>query len=63
MLPPLKRHTIQVLVAAGHLYVEVARFAGVNERTVRRVAREAPVSTLETGVQPHRIGRPSTAEP
>jgi hypothetical protein len=37
MLPLLKRHTIQVLVAAGHTYVDVARFADVHERTVRRV--------------------------
>ena len=63
MLPPLKRHTIQVLVAAGHAPVDVARFAGVNERTVRRVAREAPVTALETGAPQHRVGRPSTAEP
>ena len=63
MLPLLKRHTIQVLVAAGHPYVEVARFAGVNERTVRRVAREAPVTQLEAVPVPHRVGRPSTAEP
>jgi len=62
MLPPLKRHTIQVLVAAGHGPVDVARFAGVNERTVRRVAREAPVTQLED-IVPHRVGRPSTAEP
>lgn len=63
MLPLLKRHTIQVLVAAGHTHVDVARFAGVNERTVRRVAREAAVTQLEDAVQPHRVGRPSTAEP
>lgn len=35
MLSSLKRDTIQVLVAAGHTYVDVARFAGVNERTVQ----------------------------
>ncbi len=63
MLPPLTRHTIHVLVAAGHTHVDVARFAGVDERTVRRVAREAPVTPLEAVVQPHRVGRPSTAEP
>lgn len=63
MLSSLKRHTIQVLVAAGHTYVDVARFAGVNERTVRRVAREAAVTGLEDVVQPHRVGRPSTVEP
>ena len=63
MLSLLKRHTIQVLVAAGHMHVDVARFAGVNERTVRRVAQEAPVTQLEDGAQSHCVGRPSTAEP
>ncbi len=62
MLSLLKRHTIQVLVGAGHSYVEVARFAGANERTVRRIAREAAVTELEDVVRPHRIGRPSTVE-
>jgi hypothetical protein len=41
MLSVLKRHAIQVLVAAGHLHVEVVRSVGVAERTVRRVAKEA----------------------
>ena len=63
MLSLLKRHTIQVLVAAGHTSVDVARFAGVDERTVRRVAREAPVTQLENIAPAHRVGRPSTAEP
>jgi transposase len=63
MLPLLKRHAIHVLVTAGHTYVDVARFVGVNERTVRRVAREAPVTQLEDIVSPQRVGRPSTAEP
>jgi transposase len=64
MLSVLKRHAIQVLVAAGHLHVEVARFVGVDERTVRRVAKEAPVTELHLADSPPmRVGRPSKAEP
>ncbi|MGD9765963.1 MAG: IS21 family transposase [Candidatus Binatia bacterium] len=64
MLSVLKRHAIQVLVAAGHLHVEVARFVGVDERTVRRVAKEAPVTELHLAAPlPARVGRPSKAEP
>jgi len=64
MLAILKRHAIQVLVAAGHMHVEVARFVGVHERTVRRVAREAPVTELHVAEPPlARVGRPSKAEP
>ena len=64
MLSVLKRHAIQVLVAAGHMHVEVARFVGVHERTVRRVAQEAPVTELHvTAPPPVKVGRPSTAEP
>lgn len=65
MFPPLKRHAIQVLVAAGRMqHVEIARFVGVDERTVRRVAKEAPVTEIDF-VSPAlaRIGRPSKAEP
>lgn len=65
MFPPLKRHAIQVLVAAGRMpHVEIARFVGVDERTVRRVAKEAPVTESDF-VSPSmsRIGRPSKAEP
>ena len=64
MLSVLKRHAIQVLVAAGHMQVEVARFVGVHVRTVRRVAQEAPVTEPHvTAPCPVKVGRPSTAEP
>jgi transposase len=64
MLSVLKRHAIQVLVAAGHMHVEVARFVGVHARTVRRVTQEAPVTELHlTTPPPGKVGRPSTAEP
>jgi len=65
MFPPLKRHAIQVLVAAGRMqHVEIARFVGVDERTVRRIAKEAPVTEIDF-VSPSstKIGRPSKAEP
>ncbi|HUL03400.1 MAG TPA: hypothetical protein VLV16_09260 [Gemmatimonadales bacterium] len=65
MFPALKRHAIQVLVAAGRMqHVEIARFVGVDERTVRRVAKEAPVTEIDF-VSPSSsgIGRPSKAEP
>ncbi len=42
MLSVLKRHAIQVLVAAGHLNVEVARFVGVDERTCVEWRRRHP---------------------
>lgn len=40
MLNALKRYEIQLLLSAGHSQAEVAKFAGVGERSVRRVARE-----------------------
>ena len=65
MFPPLKRHAIQVLVAADRMQlVEIARFVGVDERTVRRVAKESPVTEADfVSPESSRIGRPSKAEP
>jgi hypothetical protein len=65
MFPPLKRHAIQVLVAAGRMqHVEIARFVGVDERTVRRIAKEAPVTEIDfVSPSSSRIGRPSKTEP
>lgn len=61
----LKRHEIQVLRRAGHGQSEVAQLAGVSENTVRRVEREAPVTTVDDEAERCRraIGRPSKAEP
>jgi hypothetical protein len=65
MLNALKRYEIQLLVAVGHTHAEVARLAGVNERTVRRVLQEPPVmitaSVLED--RSRTVGRPSVVEP
>lgn len=65
MLHALKRYEIQLLVAVGHTQAEVARFAGVDERTVRRVLREAPVMITASVVEDVRrtVGRPSIVEP
>jgi transposase len=61
MLNKLKRHQIQVLRRAGHTLDEVAKLAGVSQKSVQRVSAEVPIATLE---EPHhRIGRPSKAEP
>jgi len=61
----MKRHEIQVLLKAGLRQAEVARLAGVSERTVRSVQDEAPVTEVDDDaeLQRRRIGRPSKAEP
>lgn len=60
----MKRYEIQVLLRAGHSQAEVARLTGVCERTVRSVAREAEVASIDDGLERRRraIGRPSKAE-
>lgn len=65
MLNALKRYEIQLLVSVGHTQAEVARFAGVDERTVRRVLREAPVMIMANAVEDRSrtVGRPSIVEP
>jgi transposase len=61
----MKRYEIQILLRAGHSQAEVARLVGVCERTVRSVAREALVTSIDDGLERRRraIGRPSKAEP
>ena len=61
----MKRYEIQVLLRAGHSQAEVARLAGVCERTVRTVQREVEVTSIDDGLERRRraIGRPSKAEP
>lgn len=65
MIDMLKRHEIQVLRRAGHTLAEVAKLAGVGQRSVQRVEAEAAVTTTDTTVEraKRRIGRPSKAEP
>lgn len=65
MLPPLKRHEIQVLRRAGHSQAEVARLAAVSVRTVRRVDEESSVVEVDARkqVEARGVGRPSKTEP
>jgi len=61
----LTRHSVQVLLAAGHSQQEVARHASVSVRSVRRIAQEQPVIHADDNAerQCRRVGRPSKAEP
>jgi transposase len=61
----LTRHTVQVLLTAGHTQQEVARHAGVSMRSVRRIAREDRVEHVDDNAERERrrVGRPSKAEP
>ena len=47
----MKRHEIQVLLKAGLAHAEVARVAGVSERTVRSVQKEAAVTEVDDGAE------------
>jgi transposase len=64
MIPMIKRHEVQVLLAAGFTQRQVVKATGVSKRSVARIARERPVQGLEeTGVAAERrVGRPSTVE-
>ncbi|MDP6929993.1 MAG: IS21 family transposase [Planctomycetota bacterium] len=61
----LTRHSVQVLLAAGHAQHEVARHAGVSARSVRRIAQEQAVVHVDDSAERQRrgVGRPSKAEP
>jgi transposase len=64
MIEMLKRHEIQVLRRAGHTWKEVAALSGVSARTVRRIAAETAVTTIDNAAERARreVGRPSTSE-
>lgn len=59
----MKRHDVLLLRSAGHKQREVAKFAGVSERSVRRIECEAPVADLDdqAAIRRRRVGRPSKA--
>lgn len=61
----MSRHEIQVLRAAKMVQQAVAAATDVSSRSVRRIQREAPVTTSETAalIKARRIGRPSIAAP
>jgi transposase len=64
MIEMLKRHEIQVLRRAGHTWKEVAALSGASVRTVRRIAAETEVTTVDNAAERARrqVGRPSKAE-
>ena len=64
MIEMLKRHEVQVLRRAGHTWKEIAALSGVSVRTVRRIAAEVEITTIDNAAERARreVGRPSTAE-
>ena len=61
----MTRHEIQVLREAAVPGARVARQAEVSERSVWRIAKEAPVGddTAQSASMKRAVGRPSTAAP
>lgn len=61
----LKRHEVQVLLRAGHGPTDVSRLAGVDLRTVHRIAAEPIVAHVDDAKarRDRCIGRPSLADP
>ncbi len=61
MIDDMKRHEVQVLLAAGHSERRVAKLAGVPRTSVQRIAKEEPVA--DAGEKRLRVvrgaGRPS----
>jgi predicted transcriptional regulator len=51
MIEMLKRHEVQVRRRAGHTWKEIAALSGVSVRTVRRIAAESEVTTIENGAE------------
>jgi transposase len=60
MLSMLDRHAVQKLLQAGLTLGAVARQLGVSRRTIRRIKREAPVTS--TGPAGARVGRPGVPD-
>src|SRR5437660_1659114 len=60
MIEMLKRHEIQVLRRAAHTWSEIAALSGVSEKTARRIAAEATVTTADNSAERARrhVGRP-----
>jgi transposase len=64
MIDMLKRHEVQVLRRAGHTWKAIAVLTGVSARTVRRIAAEDAITTIDNAGERARrhVGRPSTAD-
>lgn len=65
MIAAMTRHEIQILRAVGMAQTAVAAKTGSSVRSVRRIEREAPVTTGDTTalIETRKVGRPSTAAP
>jgi len=61
----MDRHTVQILLKAGHTQNEVAQLSGICIRTVRKISQESPIENIDdnTEIKKRRIGRPSKTEP
>lgn len=61
----MTRHEVQILRAVGMAQVAVASKSGVSVQSVRRIEREAPMTTSgeKSLVRQRRVGRPSIATP
>lgn len=64
MIDMLKRHEVQVLRRAGHTWKAIAALSGVSVRTVRRIAAEDAITTIDNAGERARrqVGRPSKAD-
>src|SRR5215204_4220602 len=64
MIEMLKRHEVQVLRRARHTWKEIAALSGVSVRTVRRIAAETAITTIDNAAERARreVGRPSKAD-
>ena len=51
MIDMIKRHEVQVLRRAGHTWKEIAALSGVSVRTVRRIAAEATITTIDNAAE------------
>ena len=58
------RNRVQILRSAGHGIDDVARRTGVSRRSVKRIAKEAPVTTFDDAAErrQRKVGRPSVVE-
>ena len=63
MIAAMTRHEIQILRAVGMAQTAVAAKTETSVRSVRRIEREAAVTTGDTAalIEARRVGRPSTA--
>jgi transposase len=63
MIDMLERHEVHVLRRAGDTWKDIAALSGVSVRTVRRIAAETDITTIDNATARARrqVGRPSKA--